>query len=419
MSIESTSSGSTTNASDLIATLRLRAPRVAMALAGAQLALPMARSLHGKARDRRLYTVKVQSTDEIYDDLHEWVLSLLPADRQRSLIAWTARRRGDMEAAVPAGSCRAPESHVRLRYDGSREQPITLDGHRIDVEVTDGEEKDDGGWRKPAEIVFKAHSTTAQRVLVAQLEDVARRHRETKRNPRFYMLSKWGDWQSLDELAPRTLDSVVLPDGQIERLVGDVAGFLAAEPEYLRRSIPWHRGHLYEGPPGTGKTSVARAIASHLGMDVWYLPLADLDKDSGLLNAINRITPRSMLLLEDVDVFHAATMRNDDGKGVTLSGLLNALDGITTPHGLFTVLTTNTVDALDAALIRPGRVDVVEHFGLAGRGQIVRLLERWYDQPICGMAPQGLSPAEVVETCKRSATMEEALLALRAVGVTS
>jgi len=74
-------------------------------------------------------------------------------------------------------------------------------------------------------------------------------------------------------------------------------------------------------------------------------------------------------LLEDVDVFHSATERDDEGSGVTLSGLLNALDGIATPRGLLTVTTTNDPSALDVAVIRPGRVDLSEQFGYARRAR--------------------------------------------------
>lgn len=230
------------------------------------------------------------------------------------------------------------------------------------------------------------------------------------------MLNQWDDWDRLDDLPLRDPDSVILAPGQMERIIADVGQFLAAEAEYVRRCIPWHRGHLYEGPPGTGKTSVARAVAGHFGMDVWYLPLADMKKDGSLLQTITRIAPRSMLLLEDVDVFHAARERDDDDGGLTLSGVLNALDGIATPHGLLTVLTTNTPQVLDDALVRPGRVDLSEHFGLADEDMTARLISRYYDAPLAGLGLPAApcSPADVVEACKRSPDPAGALALLSA-----
>jgi hypothetical protein len=346
-------------ASDLITVLRDKAPRLAMTLAAGQMAWPLAARLRARAREMRAYTVKVPGSDDIYDDLHEWVLGRLAPREQRALVAWSSRRGMLMEAASIGGRPREPEPpSLRLRYDGTREQAITAGGHKVKVVVAEGVQgKDESTYWKPPEIVFTASSAAGRDALLAEIRRVLARSRSRERRPSFRMLNSWGEWEKLDDLPPRTLDSVVLPDGQLERLTADVGRWLASEQDYLRRCVPWHRGHLYEGAPGTGKTSVARAIASHFGMDVWYLPLADVKKDGDLLRVASRVSPRSMLLLEDADVFHAAT-RRDDENGVTLSGLLNALDGIATPHGLLTVLTSNNPGALDSAVIRAGRIDL-------------------------------------------------------------
>ena len=389
--------------SDLIAVLRDKAPRVAMALAAAQAAWPASGKLRSRLREQRTYTVKVPGSDDLYDDLHEWVLRLLPRGQQRALVAWTSRRDSVMLMPMSPGQ-KPPPPSLRLRYDGSREQPVTIGGHKIRVRVAEGQGGSEERPWKPPEIIFTAPSQVARDALLAEMSRVLERSRGRDRNPVTRMLDKWGDWAQLDDLPVRTLDSVVLPDGQLERIIADTGRWLDAEREYERRCIPWHRAHLYEGEPGTGKTSVARAVASHFGMDVWYLPLADVKKDGDLLQQVSRIGPRSLLLLEDVDVFHAATSRNDDSADkATLSGLLNALDGIATPHGLLTVLTSNHPGMLDDALIRPGRVDLVEHFGLASAMEVSRLVSRWYGAAATVPGKiSGIAPADVIEACKRN-----------------
>jgi hypothetical protein len=313
---------------------------------------------------------------------------------------------------------RDPPPVLRLRYDGSREQAVRVGAHRVRVCVIDnGQEaqsREGGGW-KPPEIMFTAATADGRQAVLSEIGRLLADSRAAERKPSFRMLSNWGGWDKFDDLPPRPLDSVILAGGQLERLVGDVERFLAAEAEYVRRGIPWHRGWLLAGPPGTGKTSVARAVAGHFGMDIWFLPLSDVKRDGELLRHVGRVTPRSMLLIEDIDVFRAATERDDGGDGVTLSGLLNALDGIATPHGLLTVLTTNEPDVLDPAVARPGRIDLREHFGLATTEQAARIVGRWfgfepYAAEVPGMWPDGNAPApaEVIEACKRSATAAEA-----------
>ncbi|MCV7175107.1 AAA family ATPase [Mycolicibacterium sphagni] len=408
-------------ASDLIGVLRNRAPRIAMGIAAAQMAWPVAKNLRTKRNEQRTYTVKVTAKDAIYDDLHEWVLAQLPPDQQRALVAWTTKTGagGELVAASPPSSAPRPRPQapqVRLRYDGSRAQTITISGHKIGVYVTDGKGTRDDYYVQPAEIQFTAWSVAAKNAVIDALNNVAATTFKTVRKPMFRVLNQWCDWQTLEHLPNRTLDSVILPPGQLERIIADVDTFLSSEDEYLRRCMPWHRGHLYEGKAGTGKTSVARAVADHFNLDIWYLPLADVRRDATLLNVINHVTQRSILLLEDVDVFHAAKERDesDSDSTLTLSGLLNALDGIATPHGLFTILTTNDKAAIDPALIRPGRIDLVEHFDDATPEQILRILSRWYGVAVkskAALAP--VSPARVIEACKSNPTPAAAIANLK------
>jgi mitochondrial chaperone BCS1 len=391
------------DASDLIAILRDRVPRVALALAAGEAARPAVKWLRAQVRERTTYTVKVAGTDDIYDDLHGWVLDQLAPSEQHALVAWSSKRGRLIEPAMFGGRDRAGQPEppaLRMRYDGAREQALRAGGHKIKVVVSENN-GGDGERVRPPELIFTAGSLAGQRALLTEMGGVLRSSHERKRKPATRILDKWGDWEKLDDLPPRDPGSVILPPGQMERLVGDIARFLAAEQDYARRGMPWHRGHLYVGPPGTGKTSVARALATHFGMDIWVLPLADVQKDADLLREVCRVSPRSMLLLEDIDVFDAATKRTEEA-GVTLSGLLNTLDGIATPHGLVSVLTTNSPDAIDPAVIRPGRVDLTEHFSLADADQVGRLVSLWYGVPALAAAEiSWVAPAQVVEACKR------------------
>jgi hypothetical protein len=353
-----------------------------------------------RAEERTRYTVKVPGTDEVFTDLHEWLLAQMPVEDQRALVASSGNfGNGVMARLLTVDDCESPEPGVpsqpkapsappiRLRYDGTRQQALVLEGHPVTVEVERDETKHwdkipDNYQAMSQRLVFTARSPEGRDAVLRQIQAMVDARQEKPGPPAMRMADRWGDgWSRRADLPSRALDSVVLKAGQMERLVDDLGQFLSEEEEYNRRSLSWHRGYLFSGPPGTGKTSVAKAIANHFKLPVYYLPMGQMKEDAEFLRLVTNVNARSMLVLEDVDVFHAMTTRDDSDGRVTLSAVLNALDGIWTPHGLITVMTTNDRGALDEALLRPGRVDCEEEFTGLDAEQAVRLFEWFYDRP--------------------------------------
>lgn len=201
-------------------------------------------------------------------------------------------------------------------------------------------------------------------------------------------------WDHSEGYAPRRLESVVLQPGEKDHLVQDIANFRKAKERYSRLGVPYHRGYLLHGPPGTGKTSLVSALAARFGLSVYCLNLADLN-DRSLMSAVNQIPPNSVLLFEDIDCMRSGQARvpassdatpsdrkekesSTTHNGVTLSGLLNVLDGFFAPTGVLFMMTTNRIEALDPALLRPGRIDYRLYLGLATVQQKVELYRRFF-----------------------------------------
>ncbi len=189
--------------------------------------------------------------------------------------------------------------------------------------------------------------------------------------------STWGHWSSDGYMRMRRLSTVVLPAGVAELVLEDMREFRAQEAWYRDLGIPWHKGYLFSGFPGTGKTSLAAALSGELDMDVYLLSLSGSGmNDESLNNLMANVRPGCMVILEDVDCTIPTREMQPGANRITLSGLLNCLDGITSKEGCVIVMTTNRREVLDSALIRPGRIDFELEFGLADMDQITRLAGR-------------------------------------------
>ncbi|KAJ2163664.1 Complex III assembly protein translocase and chaperone [Coemansia sp. RSA 353] len=192
----------------------------------------------------------------------------------------------------------------------------------------------------------------------------------------------------------RLLDSVVLDRGISENIVSDVRDFIANGKWYEDRGIPYRRGYLLHGPPGSGKTSFIQALAGHLGYNICILNLSERGLTDDRLNHLLTVAPeRSLVLLEDVDAAFTRTRQQSEHAAyqqsmVTFSGLLNALDGVASSDERIIFMTTNHIDRLDPALIRPGRVDAKIYLGNATQFQIQRMFTRFYGSEHAELANQ-------------------------------
>jgi chaperone BCS1 len=192
------------------------------------------------------------------------------------------------------------------------------------------------------------------------------------------------EWAPLgDPRTKRPLSSVVLDHGVKDDIVDDVHDFLARQQWYVDRGIPYRRGYLLFGPPGSGKSSFIQALAGELDFGVAMINLSEMGMtDDKLAYLLTKLPKRTLLLLEDADAAFSNRRQRDadgySGASVTFSGLLNALDGVAAGEERLAFLTTNHIDRLDPALIRPGRVDMMVRIGEATKFQAGEMWDRFY-----------------------------------------
>lgn len=201
-------------------------------------------------------------------------------------------------------------------------------------------------------------------------------------------------------------------------LIADIDRFLKKKEEYLKRGIPYKRGYLLWGSPGTGKSSTIAYIAHKFNINVYLIVSKNIEY---LMELVTTIKPNSIILIEDIDMTVAGHGRknltkpkppkksytksynsdttsyditenditeNDTGgmevldslmTGEVMREFLNSLDGLVDFKNAIVIATTNKPEVLDDALLRPGRIDkLIEFKPLTVKEQLAHI-NRFFD----------------------------------------
>ncbi|KAF4945351.1 hypothetical protein FSARC_14448 [Fusarium sarcochroum] len=204
-------------------------------------------------------------------------------------------------------------------------------------------------------------------------------------------------WTRCMSKATRPMSTIALEEPLKQGLIKDLRRYLDPQTKhwYANRGIPYRRGYIFSGPPGTGKTSLTLAAAGLMGLDIYMVNLNSprLNEDS-LASLFQKLPYTCLVLLEDIDATGLAQKRNmetasmgirrrkkQDAERLSLSGLLNIIDGVAAQEGRVLVMTSNHTENIDPALLRPGRIDFTINFHLATSEAAETLFTQMYDAP--------------------------------------
>jgi chaperone BCS1 len=335
----------------------------------------MPRKIVAYYKARLITSVEIPDRDPMFGWLDNWLAAHPESHGKRAYIVKTEAIPERMPAACPPGSISS--SHASLRFrDRVVLSPAPGSGlvrygnHRlwVDRQRRYYETAFNG---VPYTDTFKITCLGPLANITALLDEARDASQSDEDRGVPVLVGAHGAWGHQGYKPRRPLESVMLDRGSLDDILGDLRQFYASGDWYRDRGIPWQRGYLFAGIPGSGKTSTSLAIAGKLGLSIAIVSLSSSDmNDQAVANLMLSLPKNSLLLVEDVD---ALFVDRESKCSVTFAGFLNALDGVAAAEGRVLVMTTNHPEKLDPALVRAGRVDRRVDFTFATADQARRL----------------------------------------------
>jgi len=377
--------------------------------------------------DSFFLTAHFTQEDVPYDWIMHWLSKQTAWSRSREFDITTLQMtRGNMSDTT-AGDLDDQDEDGELSH-GKKQKKVTFlptydtthtiyyKGHWL--RITRCQRTTDWGKCQEIKISVVARSNTVIKQLVLEAKKLY--EKDTEHRIHIFLADSWGSWRWNGSRPKRPLSSLVLEASVKDMIVSDCKDFLVSEDWYAERGIPYRRGYLLHGVPGSGKTSLIHVLAGELGLDIYVVSLSQKGmSDNTLAGLMGRIPARCVVLLEDLDASFTRSTNRDgkstgvptvktegeskeskDGNTLSLSGLLNAIDGVTAPEGRLLFATTNHIERLDPALSRPGRMDVWVNFKNATRWQAEGIFKRFFP---C-KTPSSDAAAETTDTSANDTT---------------
>jgi len=169
------------------------------------------------------------------------------------------------------------------------------------------------------------------------------------------------------EVTYRTIDTIF--NEHTTSITNDLSNFITNRSFYNSLGVPYHRGYMFHGTPGTGKTSMINVLATNFNIPIFKINLTMLNDMTfiSIRNLIKEVVAENryklfLVVYEDIDCMNLSTRDSKDKETVSLSTILNFLDGTDSINGMITIMTSNDISNLDPAMLRKGRIDKTYEF---------------------------------------------------------
>ena len=196
-------------------------------------------------------------------------------------------------------------------------------------------------------------------------------------------------WSSKQSVCSKTLANTQVHFSVARDFYDNISHFLTRKDMYQSRGLVHQRGYFLHSPPGCGKTAMIKAVASMHQLQIIAFDMSVIKTSETFVTLVNEMSNQIrqsfatyILLFEDIDRCEALLRSNEDTAvdGISMSSLLNAIDGVDEPHSRLVIMTANDATMIErhSALVRPGRVDVTIAIPYVDDDQLQRMMRVYF-----------------------------------------